>query len=400
MKKRKILGAIFLFIISLQISSDVQADEKPSLFSITTINRYAKSTTDFDEGADIRNFTSEALLSQSRLSRSLTNEELKGIIRLKSQFESFNNMRLRLDVAFIIDLSYKYRDIANGQITNFSNPNIFNDVKVSEYGLALQTSSNTSEYGYLLRGSYKRVNQKGVIEYLPTSSDDIDQYEVNTLVSKFFGIDTASLYATYVVQKNLLNIPNPYDKNGNIFALLVTYGNPKSEKKSEYQKPISAIENLFDRRFDVRGLKLFGGIVSNKQTYGSIDVKKDDYFIGTSVNGWRDIHDKDSQLYDISIESDIFTSDVQDDPSQRNSQYRTGITVYRNIGKTLSVMIPLKYSGAINGSNDFENWTAGAELRKDFADSASYVSLCYEYERFFNLDKGLGVFGVNVGLVF
>jgi len=129
MKKRKILGAIFLFIISLQISSDVQADEKPSLFSITTINRYAKSTTDFDEGADIRNFTSEALLSQSRLSRSLTNEELKGIIRLKSQFESFNNMRLRLDVPFIIDLSYKYRDIANGQITNFSNPNIFNDVK-------------------------------------------------------------------------------------------------------------------------------------------------------------------------------------------------------------------------------------------------------------------------------
>lgn len=398
MKKRKMLGAIFLFIFSHPISSDVQADEKPSLFSITTINRYAKSTTDFDEGADIRNFTSEALFSQSRLSRSLTNEELKGIIRLKSQFESFNNMRLRLDVPFIIDLSYKYRDIANGQITNFSNPNIFNDVKVSEYGLALQTSSNTSEYGYLLRGSYKRVNQKGVIEYLPTSSEDIDQYEVNTLVSKNFGIDTASLYVTYVVQKNLLNIPNPYDKNGTIFAFLVTYGNQKSVKKSENQRPISAIENLFDRRFDVRGLKLFSGIVSSTQTYGNVDIKKNDYFIGTSLNGWRDI--KDSQLFDISIESDIFTSDVEDDPSQRNSQYRTGITVYRNIGKTLSVMIPLKYSGAINGSNDFENWTAGAELRKDFSDSASYVSLCYEYERFFKLDKDLGTFGVNVGLVF
>jgi hypothetical protein len=394
MKRIVILAAICLFVMFSTVWRNVQAGGKSNMASFTTINRYAKSTTDFGEGCDIRNLTSEALLSESRLSRQLTTEELKGFVRSKDQVESFNNIRFRPDLPFVIDFSYKYRNIANGQITNYYNPNAFNDVNLSEYGFALQTSTNTSGYGYLLRGSYKRINREGVIEFLPTNNEDINQYEVNALFSK----ENFSVYGTYVLQQNKLNIPNPYDRNGDIIAFLVTYGT--DNKKSENESLISSFENLFDRRFEVRGLKLFSGVVLDTQTYGSVDVKKNDYFIGTSLSGWLNTHNVNPHLFDISIESDIYTSNVQDDSSQKNAQYRTSIILYRNIGEFLTFMTPMKYCVAINGPNTFENWVAGAELRKNFADSKSYVSLQYEYERFFNLNKSLGLFGVNLGLVF
>src|SRR3990170_1564352 len=122
-------------LLSISFNCFAQEHEDSLFILFTTINRYAESTTDFDEIYDTRNFTSEMLFSQSqiRLNRHLTNEELVGIIRTKQQFETFNNLRFHPSSSLSIDFSYRYRKIDNAQITNFFQPNQFNNVDVNEY---------------------------------------------------------------------------------------------------------------------------------------------------------------------------------------------------------------------------------------------------------------------------
>lgn len=379
----------------------------PGWISFTTINKYAESTTDFDEVDDTRNFTSEALFSQSRnrLNRPLTEGELEGIIRTKEQFESFNNLRLLPISPLAIDFSYKYRTIDDAQITNFFEPNQFNDVNVSEYGIAIQDSFNVKPYNFLVRGAYKRVNREGIIEFLPNSDEDIDQYEVNAVVSRGFDSNTAALYLTYAFQDIQLNIPNPYDRDRDIFATLVTYGQQKKEDLTVGLEkdvlPDSAIENLFERRFDTRGLRFFGGVVLDIETFGEVDVKKNDYFVGTSLSAWIDVTKWPEPFnnFDVSIEPGVFTSKVGGDPSQDNAQYRTNVTMYYQISTPLVLLIPLRHDIAIEGPDDFENWKAGIELRYTMG-KCIFASLRYDYQRFFHLDKDLNLFGINLSLMF
>jgi len=405
--------AIFLGSLSICIDALAQESSNPLRPSFTTINRYARSTTDFDEIDDTRNFTSEALYAQSRtrLNRSLTKEELAGIVRSKYEFETFNNLRFRPSSPMAIDFSYKYRDIDDAQITNFFDPNKFNDVNVSEYGIAIQNSFDAKPYEFLIRGAYKRVNREGIIEFLSSSEEDINQYEVNALASRSFGNETAALYLTYLFQDIELDIPNPYNRNRDIFATLIAYGRQKSENiivgLERDILPTSAIENLFERRFDTRGLKLFGGVVVDIETFGEVDVKKDDFYVGTSMSAWMDVKNWPRPLrnFDITIEPTIFTSKVDGDSSQDNSQYRTNVTFYYQISAPLVLLVPLRYDIAIEGPEDFENWKAGLELRyscasKKWPSAKLYASLRYDRQRFFKVDKDLDLFGVNLSLMF
>ncbi len=380
----------------------------PSI-SLTTINRYAHSTTDFDEVDDIRNFTSEALFSQSlfRLHRSLSKEELAKIVRVKDEFESFNNFRFRPNFSWAIDISYKYKKINNAQITNFFEPNRFNDVKVKEIGISLQNRTKIKQYGVLLRGTYNRVHRKGIIEFLPTSDEIIDQYEINTLITKKIKQRFLSFYVTYVLQNIRLDILNPYKRDRDILAFLLTYGKQQDisiglEGEARYT---FAIENIFSRRFDMRGMKFFAGYVSDIETYDNIDVKKNDYFFGASLCAW--IGDKNC-LYnplDISFEIDIFTSKVEKDSSQDNAQCRANITSYYQINQYLTLLIPFKYDLAIEGPKYFENWKVGFELRylssyKKAFILKSYISLRYDHQNFFNVDRNLDLFSFNFSFLF
>ena len=61
-----------------EIASTGSFLERPYLF-LTTIDRYAQATADLDREADIRDYSSEELFSESamRLDRPLTTEELR-----------------------------------------------------------------------------------------------------------------------------------------------------------------------------------------------------------------------------------------------------------------------------------------------------------------------------------
>jgi len=400
----------FIVLGFLSICFDVIAQDyiNPSLIWFTTINRYAQSTTEFDKVDDTRDFTSEALFSQSRtrLNRPLTKKELAEIIRTKDQFETFNNLRFRPNPPLVLDISYKYRTIDDAQITNFFEPNRFNDVNVSEYGAAVQASTDIKQYGFLVRGAYKRVNREGIIEFLPDSDEDIDQYEINALVSRIFGEERAAFYATYMFQDIQLNISNPYNRDRDIFAFLLTYGKQDIAVGLEKEiRSVSTIENIFERRFDTRGLKFFSGVAFDIDAFGDVDVKKNDYFIGTSLCAWMDSKNCPIAPFDISIESDIFTSEVEEDPSQDNAQYRTNITMYYQISRSFTFLVPLRHDIAIDGPDDFENWKAGIELRyllpsERWPSARCYASLRYDHQRFFNVGRDLDLFDVNVSLTF
>lgn len=399
MKKWAALISGLLSLFNLATSNNVFASEDAPFISFTTINRYAKSTTDFDEADDTRNFTSEALFSQSqtRLNRSLTKEELTKIIRTKEQFETFNNLRFRLTNSFSIDLSYKYREIDDAQITNFFEPNQFNDVNLNEYGVSMQSSFNAKPYNFLVRGTYKQADREGVIEFFPNRNEDINHYEVNAAISRPFGDNMMTLYPTYVFQNINMDISNPYDKEREILALTLTYGKQADIRRlEEAVRPISSIENIFERRFDTRGMKFFSGIVYDKETYGDVDVKQNDYFIGTSFA---------LKPIDITIEPDIFTYEVQGDESRDNAQYRTNVTIYYQISEAVLLSVPFRYDVAIDGLDDFENWKLGIELSssstsKERPNRRFYTSLRYDYQRFFNVEKDLNLFSINISLGF
>lgn len=401
MKKwRALISGLLSLSFILTISHNVFANKDFPFISFTTIDRYAKSTTDFDEVDDARNFTSEALFSQSqtRLNRSLTNEELTKIIRSKDQFETFNNLRFCLTNSFSIDLSYKYREINYAQITNFFEPNHFNDVNLNEYGVSIQSSFNAKPYNFLVRGTYKQADREGVIEFFPNRNENIKHYEVNAAISRPFGDNMMTLYPTYVFQDISMDIFNPYNKEREIFALTLTYGNQAyiSRRLEEAVRPISSIENIFERRFDMRGMKFFGGIVCDKETFGDVDVKQNDYFIGTSFA---------LKPIDITIEPDIFTYRVQEDESRDNTQYRTNVTIYYQISEAVLLLVPFRHDVAIDGPDDFENWKLGIELSSSLAskkrpDTRFFTSLRYDHQRFFNVEKDLDLFSFNVSIGF
>jgi len=401
---------IILILVLVSIGSNVVAQNLNKSFSISffTINRYAQSTTNFDKVDDIRSFTSEALFLQSkfRLNRPLTQEELAKIIRTKEQIETFNNLRIHLNPLLAIDISYKYRNIQDAQITNFFEPNKFNNVKVNEYGVAIQASTDIKQYGFLVRGSYKRINKKGGIEFFPDRDEDINQYEFNALVARTLGEEKLCLYATYVFQDIQLNISNPYNRDRDIYAFFLSYGKQDQDKVVSLEnkiRPTSAVENIFERRFDRRGLRFFSGLVFDIETFGDVNVKKNDYFIGTSLCAW--INDKNCLIapFDISIESDIFTSEIDEDSFQDNAQYRTNLTVYYQINKPFTLLIPVKYDIAIDGPDDFENWKVGIELRYSnvkWLNARYYVSIRYDYQSFFHLNRNLNLFNFNISIRF
>lgn len=391
--------AFFTFLIICSFSFDVFGNDSIPFLSFTSANRYQESTTDFDEVDDARNFTSEALFSESqlRLNRNLTEDELTRIVRTKQQFETFNTLSFNFIPSFGLDFSYKYRDVDDAQITNFYLPNQFNDVSLNEYGVALRTSINSSKYGFYIRGAYKYIEREGIIEFFPDEKEDIDHYEVNAAISRSFESNSLTIYPTYIFQDIQLNISEPYDRRRQIVAITFTYGKQASPSNlQEVVRPISAIENIFERRFDMRGIKFFGGLVYDKEEFGDTDVIKNDYFVGTTFPVWQ---------LDITIQPNIFTSKVEGDESQDNSQYRTDVTTYYQINDDLLLSIPFRHDVAIEGPDDFENWKLGIELScsvtsKKHPSVKLFTFLRYDHQRFFNLGKDLDLFVANLTLGF
>jgi hypothetical protein len=382
------------------------AVERPVIF-FSTFNRAARSTRDFERVDDVRSFTSEALFaaSRQRLNRPLSEAELTRLIRPKRYFETFNRIRFRDQDAPVLDLFHTYRAIGDAQITDFFRPGEFNHFRLSEAGVAVEKPFEASPFDLYLRGMYKSSERRGLIEFLPGNKEHVNTFEANAAVSRFIGPDKATLESTYVYQDIKPDITDPPKRNRHIIASTFTY---------QIFRPLSFLEAVYGKRFETRGLHLFGGVVFDKERFGTVDIKKRDFFVGSSVRGLGRV--------DLTLQPTIFRARVTGDASQSNTQYRTNFNVlYRILDeesepgipqKKLGVhwafvhlVVPFKHDVAIKGLKEFENFDAGIHLDTKFflagrRRTTFLASFRYNHQRFYRLNRDLNLFGFDIGMGF
>lgn len=391
---------------SLQTDGGIVVEKPVMLFA--SINRASQSINDFDRVDDVRALTSEALFSASkqRLNRPLSGAQLLGLVRSRPKFETLDRLRFRTADAPVLDVFYTHRQINDAQVTNFFRPGEFNDFRLREFGVAIEESLNVaSAFDLYLRGSYKRSERRGLIEFLPGNKEHVDQFEVTAAASRFMGPDKAVLESTYVRQNIHPDQLNPPLRNRQIIAATFTY---------QIFSPLPFLETVYGQHFETRGLHLFGGASLDKERFGAVEIQKRDFFVGSSLRGLG--------RFDLTLQPTLFRAKVTGDESQTNSQYRTNFNVlYRFVDEErepgipdrklglrwafVHLVVPLRHDIAVRGLKTFENFDAGVQLdMKVFTTgrrrTTFLASFRYDFQRFYRLNRNLNLFGFSVGMGF
>jgi hypothetical protein len=381
---------------------------KPVLF-LSTVNEYARSTIDFDRIDDARSFTSEALESESRVNRPLTEAELRSLLRVKEQFDTFNRFRFRQGNAPVIDFFYRYRNLDDAAITDFRFPSNFNDVTLHEYGVSVEKPLNLAPYfDVFLKSTYKRIDRKGLIETLPEAKEAINHIEANAVASRFFGPDKVSAEFIYVYQDINQRINRPDERDRTILAGKFTY---------QVFRPLSFLKSVYENRFETRGLDLFGGIVRDVETFGVTDLKKKDIFFGGSLKGIGT-----AGKIDVTIQPTFFTAEVEGSASKSTTLFRTNaVFLYRFKDEEATqriaiegppvqlafvhLVVPFSDDRAVSGLDSFENTKIGIGLNGKFFTTgirrtSFLASVLYNRQSFPNLRKSLNLVSINLSMGF
>ncbi|OYW72338.1 MAG: hypothetical protein B7Z37_25120 [Verrucomicrobia bacterium 12-59-8] len=404
----------------------IQDSAGPSVF-FSTVNRYARATSDFDRVDDVRSFTSEAAFASSaaRLGRPLTLAELQSIARTRNQFETFDRIRIRNGPWPVLDLFYRHREAQSAQITNFFVPGRLNDIKLDEFGVALERTFAAMPVGDLyFRAAYSRIRRQGIVEFLPNTRENVNQYQANVAWSRFIGRDKASVDMVYVYQDIMPDMASPAIRNRNILGITLDY---LLLRPLPFLKPSG-------KRFELRGLDFFGGAAFDVEKYGATDVHRNDYFAGVSAKGLGRL--------DLTLQPTVFTSRVDGDPTQSNRQFRTNVNLrYRIVDEEsdplawgadpndrlsaqprpdffglhpafLHFVVPMSRDHALQGSNAFENYRIGAGFdakfytrgfphdAQSFSGTSVLVSAVYSFQRFSRLNRDEHLFSLNLSIGF
>jgi hypothetical protein len=382
--------------------------EKPVIF-FGSINRAARSIRDLERVDEVRSFVSEALFaaSRARLNRPLSPEELTALIRPKNQFETFNRFRFRPGSWPVVDLFSRERRISDAQITNFFRPGSeFNDLRLSDFGIAVEKTFAASHYfDAYLRAGYTRSRRTGLIEFLPDTNEEINEFQVNAAASRFVGPDKLTFETTYAYQDINPQVTNPPRRDRQIVGGTVTY---------QLFRPIPFLAPVYAQHFRPRGLDLYGGAVFDRERFGSVAIKKTDYFAGASLKGLGRV--------DLTLQPTFFKGRVTGDNTQSNSQYRTNFNLlYRLLDEEsepgipekkfgvhwafVHVVFPFKHDVALTGLKEFENFNLGVQTDTKFFTSGRrrttfLASLRYSYQRFYRLNKNENLFSFEIGMGF
>jgi hypothetical protein len=385
------------------------------VLSFASINQYGLSTTDPDRVDDARSYTSEALFAQSpaRLNRPLTTSELYDIARAKELFDTVDRVRFRYDDWPVVDLFYGFRNINNAQITNFYLPTQFNNVNLHEGGIAIEKPFELPDgFDAFLRGTYSRIAREGLIEFLPNDVEDINQYLVQGAISHFVGPDKMVLDVNYVYQDINPHIPNPPQRDRDIFSSTLTYQLLRPNLGTDY------LPSFYGAPFATRGVDFFAGYAHDVEAFGSVDVNKDDVFGGVTAKGLGPLN-----AVDLTFQPTYFRGSVSGDPTQDTSMYRNNFTfTYRFLDEEnhpgfsadscnfmglypafLHFVMPFRNDIALSGPSYFENFRIGAELDAKFITigrTTFLASVGYNFQRFYNIDKDLNLFSLNLSMGF
>jgi len=396
--------------------SDKETTDEIPLAFVASLNRFAQSTADLDRDVDdIRDYTSEALFSESRFRKNqpLSRDELKSLIRTKFPLETLARLRVRYGSMPSIDLFRTYRQAPNDAVTNFFVPDIFNGLILNSYGISAEKPFSFGRtFDADIGGTFKETRQKGLIEFSPTVSEVIRDYETKVAVSKFVGPDKVILqfnYAYLAIHPELANVP---DRNREFTGAALTY---------QLLRPQGFRSSPYDRHFEIRGWDFFGGFLLDNEAFNdanaanNVTVIRRDYFAGVALKGMG--------RFDLTIQPTVFSSSSSNQAPASNSQYRTNATlIYRRIDEdrdrspglpetrhplnvaSWQLVMALRQDLAVHNLDAFENYKAGLKSDWKFftvsGRTTILASLGYDFQRFYKLNKNENIFNVSLKVGF
>ena len=428
---------------------------EPGAF-FSTINEVRQDTVSFDyQWVDSRSFSSEALYAQSniRLNRPLTNSELRRIARTKLGVVSSNRLRFRLGNIRAIDLTFRYLRFNDSRIPTFFAPTDFRNDVGYEYGIGIQQDFQLPlGVDLFISGSAKLARRTTSAETTSplfigaSAKEDIRIYEAIIGASRQVGagkilgefgylhqnwepgfnwnrIDTYS--GRLVYQSRLFGL-NRFILDGYFAFQDVSRSRFHPENKdmrsfraqATYEFPVPAF--LFAQRID-RG-EFTTGYGNAIRLIGSGNELKQDEIFGQLV--LRGIEFGNGlNAFDIRYRSSYYISDVDDDPSQKHTEWRNEIIIgYRLVDKAevnwlpgshaliqpalVNLEFPVRHDGVVRGLREFANYRAGVQIKGDFISNitpvpfAFYGTVGYAYERLYHLKEDFHIFQVRLGTGF
>ncbi|MBI4472185.1 MAG: hypothetical protein HY646_05920 [Acidobacteria bacterium] len=376
---------------------------------LSSVNTYTSEPRALDSASEVRDFTAEAMFSSSRerLGRELSRAELQAIIRKKPQSETSERIRFRYRNFPVIDLIGKYRGIENAQITNFYAPTKTNTVRLQTVGIAVEKPVKVSPvFDFFIRSSFERVRRRGLIEFLPDNDETVNQFENTAAVTRFLGPDKLTIDATHVWQRIHPQVSQPPERKRQIFAWRLTY---------QVFRPLGFLQDVFNRRFETRGIHLSAGALRDREQFGSVDIIRQDSFAEIAAKGIG--------RFDLSIQPTIFKARVVPNRSLGHSQYRTNVAVlWRVLDEEkepglpssrfggfypafLHVVFPFRHDVSVDGPDYFENFRFATQLdaklfRTEDRRLTILISAQFAHQRFYRLDQNLNSFTANLSLGF
>jgi hypothetical protein len=386
----------------------------PGLF-VTGQGRASLDTNDFVDPSDVRKFTSEAAFASSveRLDRPLTRDEERALVRTPARYDLFARARLRQNILGSLDFGYRALWIKDGQIARFDQPTNFVDARVQEYGATYKRAFDLYPVADLnIEASYKRVDRLGLIEYFPDQWEHFALYEVKPALSRFIGPDKLTVGTNFVY----MDMPDiafgEIDQRKRGRAITAFYFDYALYRPLLLPSVSSGGVHMH-RRY-TRGFHFYGGAAFDNEVYGTRLVERRDYYGGTSLMGMGP--------WDLTLQGTVYQSGVIDRQgidlsSLSNAQFRTSIIPLVRIvdhvatpgmpaegtPAFVNLVLPLRWDVATQGTHDFENFRAGAELWTRFIfpslrGTSFLLSGGYSFQYFYQLDKGLHMARVDLGM--
>jgi hypothetical protein len=392
----------------------------PPLLFFSSGVRAAQSDADLDRTSDVRDYTAAAAFSQSsnRLRVPLAHDQLRGLVRLETPLENVNRLRFRYKEAPSIDVFFNDRHTGNAAITNYYQPDGFNRLELTEYGIAAEKPFTIdNQVDCYIGGSFRRTKRTGLIEFLPDAHEDIYQTVVEGAISRFIGPDKVNADFVYVHQGISPRATGYTVRDRDLYGGTFSY---------QVYRPIPTLgrdaNSSYAKRFETRGIDMFFGVLHDLENFngteGNVPIQRRDYFVGISAKGIGP-----SGRFDATIQPTWFNSNVLTDATQFNSQYRTAANLlYRIVDEErtpgvpggkwlgthlafLNLVIPFKHDIATNGLDAFENYRIGVSLTaKWFSTGLHGVSFLgsigWDFQRFYRLDKNQNLWNAQLSIGF
>lgn len=259
----------------IALSGDIASRRQWLLFSSQNVG--ARSTDDLASVDTVQTLTSAAMFAGSgeRLGRTLTDSELGAIIRNVSRGSTFQRLRAR-GGPLAVDAYFQASGSGGSQIIRFDDPATRGNVGFGFGGAGVEyVGAVARAFDVLVRGDLKVGLRRGLIEYLPNDTEAVRSTRFSAVLSRFVGPDKFSLEGTLGHDSVEQRTAAPIERDQSVWGITGRYqifrplGNIKP-----YERPIAA-----------RGSEVFAGTSRGREAFGDIDVLRQGYFVGASLNG-------------------------------------------------------------------------------------------------------------------